>query len=101
MESDALLYAPEIEEAILGAALIDPVSADRVVEDLAEEDFSEPRHQAIYRAICAVAKDGANLNTKSVYTRLEEAGEADMAGGMAYVSCMDAGLPNQIGRAHV
>lgn len=89
-----LLYAPEIEEAILGAALIDPVSADRVVEDLSEEDFGEPRHQAIYRAICAVAKDGAHLNTKSVYTRLEEAGEADMAGGMAYVSCMDAGLPN-------
>lgn len=92
--SDHLLYAPEIEEAILGAALIDPVSADCVVEDLSEEDFSDPRQQAIYRAICAAAKDGANPNVMSVLSRLDESGEADMVGGMAYVAGLDAMLPN-------
>lgn len=89
-----LLYAPKIEEAILGAALIDPVSANRVIEDLSEEDFSEPRHQAIYRAICAASKDGGNLNTLAVHSRLEEADEADLVGGLAYVTGLDASLPS-------
>lgn len=94
MPSDRLMYSPEVEQAVLAAALLDPVSADRVIQDLSEADFAEPRHQAIYRAVCALAKNGRSLNTLSLHERLQETAEADMVGGIAYLSGLDVSLPN-------
>ena len=48
--------APEIEEAILGACLIEQEAMPLVADTLRPEMFYSMRHQVIYAALLAIAK---------------------------------------------
>lgn len=73
----------EAEQAVLGAFLIDPSSWEQIPEDLAQEDFFQPEHQAIYGAMKSVRQQNRPLDLVT----LAEALGSHLAtvGGMTYL----------------
>lgn len=79
------LHSIAAEQAVLGAMLADPNAARRAARRVIDEDFYEPRHRAIYRAILAVEADGRTADPVSVTEHLDRAGRANETGGLAYI----------------
>jgi len=84
----------EAEQAILGAALIDPdTSVPILIERLHPEYFYQQRHRVIFRVIRElfedakkVSKGTINTDIVSVANRLEERGDMERAGGRLYLN---------------
>jgi replicative DNA helicase len=85
----AWLAAPstaEIEQAVLGAILLDPQRAQPEIATLSEEAFANPRHWTIFRAIRQIAADGLPVGLVEVTDRLRATGELEHAGDALYVT---------------
>ncbi len=67
------------EEHVLGAMLIG-ASFDAVAR-LAPDDFSDPRHSLIFRAIAALGRDGHQVDVDAVTAQLEALQHLQAAGG--------------------
>lgn len=83
-----------VEQSLLGAAMIDPESAQQIVEGLGEDDFADPKHQAIWRAMKFLALPGRSVDIVGVHAHLEDTDEAAMVGGIAYLAGLDVYLPS-------
>jgi replicative DNA helicase len=79
------LRAQEAERATLGTILLDPNSFDLISAILEPDDFHEPRHQLIYRAMRSMAGNGTGINIVSVITALKQEGELESVGGDTYI----------------
>jgi replicative DNA helicase len=79
------LRAQEAERATLGTILLDPNSFDLISAILEPDDFHEPRHQLIYRAMRSMASNGTGINIVSVITALKQEGELESVGGDTYI----------------
>lgn len=62
--------ALDAERAILGAALQDPIAADRMVEILVAADFLEPTHRKVFLAIAALVAEHAPIDFVTVRSHL-------------------------------
>lgn len=82
-----------VEQCLLGAAMIDPKSAQQIVDGLGEDDFADPRHQAIWRAMRFLSP-ARSLDMVSVHAHLEDTDESAMVGGIAYLAGLDVHLPS-------
>lgn len=91
--ADPLLVAKEAEQSTLGGQLVfaGMVGADWMP---APADYSTPGHQLLANAIAACALRGA-VDTVAVFTWLSERGEADAAGGLAYINAVAQSLPSR------
>lgn len=69
------------EQYVLGSMLMSAAIVDEVAEIATGEDFSVPRHQAVFDAIMAVTASGQPVDAKSVAYRLAETGELKRVGG--------------------
>ena len=58
--------APEIEEAILGACLIEQEAMPLVADTLRPEMFYSMRHQVIYAALLAMYQAGMKIDTHRI-----------------------------------
>jgi len=84
----------EAEQAILGAALVDPeASVPILIERLHPEYFYFQRHRVIFRVIRELFEDAKkvtkgtiNTDIVSVANRLEERGDMERAGGRLYLN---------------
>jgi len=79
----------EAEQAVLGAALLDPEeSLPILIEKLVPEDFYLKRHRVIFRTMRELFAEEGRTTTDviSVANRLEERGEMDSAGGRLYLN---------------
>lgn len=75
------------EAALLGGLLIFPVHLSEVRTVIRDEkDFSDHRHQYIYRALCVLAEGGEVPSVSSVQSFLKRQGALEKAGGMMYLS---------------
>lgn len=74
--------ALEAEAAVLGAALQDPVAADRMVETLVAGDFLDQRHRIVFAAIAAIVAERGPIDLVSVgtYTVPNGVGRGFLAG---------------------
>jgi KaiC/GvpD/RAD55 family RecA-like ATPase len=82
----ALPEAPEAEQAILGAILLDAHVLDIARDHIADGDFASPRHQRIYRAMLSLKKRGEPIDNLTLTERLRQMGEIEQVGGAAYVA---------------
>lgn len=78
-------HSAAAEQAVLGAMLADPDAGRRAAARLVGEDFYEPRHRDIYRAIVGRMAEGHAADAVSVAEHLERAGLATETGGLAYL----------------
>jgi replicative DNA helicase len=78
--------AIEIEEAVIGAALLHGEEAAMVITDLPPEVFFKEAHRAIWQAIRDLNSSGVAIDLLTVTQRLKKAGTLQIAGGAHYLS---------------
>ncbi|WP_299123541.1 replicative DNA helicase [uncultured Tenacibaculum sp.] len=77
--------ALELEEAVLGAMMIDKKGIDEVIDILHPEAFYDKRHQEIYSAIYTLFQNSEPIDLLSVSNQLKKNGKLDVAGGDFYL----------------
>ena len=87
--------ARELEEAVLGAVMIEQNAINEVSDILKDESFYVDAHQRIWRAIRMLYQNQAPIDLLTVTEQLKKNGELDAAGGPFYV----AQLTNKVGSA--
>lgn len=78
--------APELEEAVLGALMIEKDAYSLVSEILRPESFYEHRHQLIYAAITDLAVNQQPVDILTVKEQLSKRGDLEEVGGPFYIT---------------
>ena len=78
--------ALELEEAVLGAIMLDKSSITNVIEVLQTESFYNEGHQKIYGAILRLFDNTSPIDILTVTQELRESGELELVGGAYYIS---------------
>ena len=78
--------AVDLEEAVLGALMLQPTNFDNVATILKPECFYKESHQAIARAIYQLKKENKAVDILTVTNQLKSNGELELAGGAFYVT---------------
>ena len=87
--------ALEVEEAVLGAMLIEPSSVDMALEELSPSCFYDPRHKMIYEAMSELVNEHTSVDIVTVSAKLREKGNLEAIGGPVVL----AGLSEKVGAA--
>src|ERR1700754_1606066 len=78
--------AKELEEAVLGAIMLEKSAFDTVVEILKPECFYLEGHQRIYRAMQGLAQKSQPIDILTVVEELKVREELELVGGPYYVT---------------
>jgi replicative DNA helicase len=73
--------ALELEEAVLGAMMIDKKGIDEIIDILSPDSFYDKRHQEVYGAIYTLFQNSEPIDLLSVSNQLKKDGKLDLAGG--------------------
>ncbi len=77
--------ALELEEAVLGAMMIDKKGIDDVIDILHPDTFYDKKHQEIYSAIYALFQNSEPIDLTTVSHQLTTEGKLEIAGGNFYL----------------
>src|ERR687889_949706 len=78
--------AKDLEEAVLGAMMLEKGAFDTVIEVLKAECFYVDAHQRIFRAMTSLANKSQPIDMLTVVEELRTAEELDIVGGPYYVT---------------
>ena len=78
--------ALELEEAVLGALLLEKKAVDDVIDILSPESFYKDAHQKIYNAVKELFGESKPIDLLTVTEKLKSNGELDFVGGPYYIS---------------
>ena len=78
--------AKDLEEAVLGAIMLEKSAFDTVVEILKPECFYVEAHQQIYRAMQSLAQKSQPIDILTVVEELKRREELELVGGPYYVT---------------
>ena len=78
--------AIELEEAVLGALMIDNESLSDTIDSLQPEYFYKPDNQKIFEAIINLFNNSKPVDILTVSEELKRMGVLDSVGGMLYIS---------------
>ncbi len=87
--------APDFEEAVLGALLVEPNCVDEVMEELQPSNFYDPKNRMIFEAMVSLNTEHVALDLLTVSQRLRENGSLEEVGGAVKL----ASLSEKIGAA--
>lgn len=76
-----MIYAEEIERAVLGACLLERTAQSTALKSLRAEMFYITAHRAVFEAISALYARGAAVDMLTVCEELRASGRLDEAGG--------------------
>ncbi|NDG46065.1 MAG: replicative DNA helicase [Flavobacteriia bacterium] len=77
--------ALELEEAVLGAMLIDKKGVDEVIDLIQPEAFYKTAHQTIFEAIFQLFQDSQPIDLLTVSSELRKKGKLESIGGEFYL----------------
>ena len=77
--------ALELEEAVLGAMLIDKKGVDEVIDLIQPEAFYKSAHQTIFEAIFQLFQDSQPIDLLTVSSELRKRGKLESIGGEYYL----------------
>lgn len=81
--------AIDLEQAVLGAMMIDPNALTSVVDILRTKDaFYDPKHQVIFEAIQELNETTTPIDLLTVTEQLRKLGSLEVAGGAYYLSTL-------------
>lgn len=80
--------ALDLEQAVLGALMIDPMAVNHVIDALRPEYFYKQEHQLIYGAISRLFNASQPVDIMTVANDLKQHGELELAGGAYYVATL-------------
>lgn len=78
--------APEVEEGVLGAMLMDQEALDMALDRLRPQDFYKPAHEHIFNAIQNIQRRGGAVDMMSVEQELRDNELLMESGGAGYIS---------------
>lgn len=78
--------ASDVEQAVLGAVMIEEQAAELVIGELPEEAFYHPRHRIIYGAMKDLHAENIAIDLLTVSERLKAHKHLDEIGGPAYLA---------------
>lgn len=78
--------ARELEEAVLGALMLEKDAYSLISDILKPESFYDPIHQTIYRSIVALYLQQRPVDILTVVEQLKREGELDSVGGAIYIT---------------
>ena len=87
-------HSIEAEQSVLGGLLLDNTALPRVAELLTEGDFFRHEHRLIFGAIAVLVAASKPADVITVFEHLKAAGQADDAGGLAYLNDMVRSVPS-------
>jgi replicative DNA helicase len=76
---------PDLEEAVLGAMMIDKKGVDEVIDILQPDAFYKDAHRHIFEAIFQLFTDSQPIDLLTVSAQLKKNGKLDVAGGDFYL----------------
>ena len=85
-----MIYAEEIERAVLGACLLERTAQSTALKSLRAEMFYITAHRAVFEAISALYARGAAVDMLTVCEELRASGRLDEAGGPFAVAKLGA-----------
>ena len=77
--------AMDLEEAVLGAMMIDKKGVDEVIDILQPDAFYKDAHKHIFEAIFQLFTDSQPIDLLTVSAQLKKSGKLDLAGGDFYL----------------
>jgi replicative DNA helicase len=80
--------APDLEEAVLGALMIEKDALTSVVDILKPQSFYKDSHKEIYQAILDLFAESQPVDLLTVTQRLRSSGKLEVAGGPFYVATL-------------
>lgn len=78
--------APDLEEAVLGAMMLEKNAYTSVLEILKPEAFYEQKHEIIFRACRELFERGDPIDILTVTAELRKTGELESVGGAYYIT---------------
>ena len=85
-------HAPEVEESVIGAMMVESECVYRAVETLSEKSFFDPKLRLIFRAIGKLFKSRTAVDLTTVAERLREDGVLEEVGGAAKLASLTASV---------
>jgi replicative DNA helicase len=82
----------EAERSVLGSALVDPDSIDRVREFVSEKDFYIQSHQVIFAAIVELSRRGTPADLVTISDYLKAQNLLESVGGVQYLAALVDGV---------
>lgn len=83
-----LPQARDLEEAVLGAIMLESEAFDKVVEIIQPESFYVDAHLRIFRAMKALYEENQPIDILTVNERLKLTGDLDMVGGSYFIASL-------------
>ena len=87
--------ALDVEEAVLGAMLIEPSTIDEAMEELSASCFYDPQHRMIFESVAELVKEHVAVDIVTVADKLRAKGNLETVGGPVAL----ANLSQKIGAA--
>jgi len=85
--------SPEAEISVLGAMMQDEGVVMRAMERLMPEDFYQPEHQEIFRAMANLAREHKPIDLTTMVAEMGRIGSLAGVGGAAYLMRLDSSVP--------
>lgn len=80
--------AVELEQAVLGALMLDQNALFTSIESIKSEYFYKPEHQIIFKAIHGLFEKGQQVDILTVVQELTKRGQLEEVGGAYYVTSL-------------
>lgn len=87
-------HSLEAEQSVLGGLLLDNEAWEKVAEKLVADDFYRKDHKLIYKALHYLADNAKAMDVVTLFEFLEQEGEADEIGGLAYIADLAKNTPS-------
>jgi replicative DNA helicase len=87
--------ALDVEEAVLGAMLVEPSTIDESMEELSASCFYDPKHRMIFEAMSELVNEHVSIDLVTVSEKLRSKGNLEAVGGPVVL----AGLSQNIAAA--
>ena len=87
--------ALDVEEAVLGAMLVEPATIDESMEELSASCFYDPQHRMIFEAMAELVNEHVSIDLVTVSEKLRSKGNLEAVGGPVVL----AGLSQNIAAA--
>jgi replicative DNA helicase len=78
--------ALDLEEAVLGAAMLEKGATSVLVELLKPEDFYSDQHSVIFKALQSLTREGKPVDMRTIVHQLSTTNELNIAGGAYYIA---------------
>ncbi|KAB1444187.1 replicative DNA helicase [Bordetella bronchiseptica] len=87
-------HSVDAEQGVLGGLLLDNRAWDRLGDLLAAEDFYRHDHRLIFGAAASLLNASRPADVLTVFDSLQAAGQAEDAGGLAYLNAIAHNVPS-------